>query len=976
MTEYQSMFIEFAASISSKSFTVSLASATRDGKPYLLLKLDLGYLWGNPAHQWATGYYDYATSRQVPAKWKGSLSPWDNLSFSGEIGHSHTAVTPGKGSPKFCPMCGTPLTPEAKFCSGCGAPIQKSSNIEKLGDSPILVDRSGFSEGGKLKDRDSKSLAETVVSALFADNSADERTLLLAFLIDDFAEATVSSIIDGRTSTSPSPINLASMQRLHAAVISEKPLKADEVKLAELALREAPICFGYWGALKALMKYQPEDVSKEAIGSCFARISDRGSIYNSWWNSAGQFEDIRFLADSHRTPSARTRYYLSRRGRRNLVQLAKTDVKDYLAMSVGFLLAANRSASSTDFMLGHIIYGGGKYLNARSRAVRGELEEGPLAPYQPELWKNATTELNKLWLGIGNSRVIQDFTYSLAATHKIQLLPLQGRSVSLALQSGIPELRKLAIDQIAASPDNWGELNEDGWRVFIHEVDEKLLPLILSSIGKLEFTYSLESAIESALDAMDDPHSVRMQQLAVLYFTLKPEFARWGRNSQVEGKAAAALFFSGIQIGIKDFRLLPDRLGFEGMLVCWSVMHHNGGAPADVAIEFDAAAIAYWSNFNANERQSAISQLVTFAPEWFGDLGSALIARDYSFDLVRAFIEHLEELSASNASITNALIALLLVTPQQDVSLVLREALSSDGLVGEISLVDVLNQSVQARSLAWRELGGDEESALGAALSLNKQLLTATMLELQQTEIANARGRQVSLLVAFYGATKTQDQIPVSLLIGAASNPSEELATLGNKLLKKRGLLAQHWLALAETQMPLAIGFARDYVRSLPQAELSSAVLLGADSPVDAVRDMALDLLDTMRDKIDTAFVYARLAESRNPVIRNRVAEEALLSPWSDGSDLVAFDSELLVTLRRTRNARENVKTRVDNLAKQLSDSLTLSEKRIGALVSLTRIGNPRDREWALARIAQLTMAGLNIDGVTLSLTTGGEQSV
>jgi hypothetical protein len=976
MSEYPSMFIEFAASITSKSFNIAIATAIRNGEPHLLLKLELKYSWSNPANQWANGYYDYETSRQVPGKWKGSRSPWDAMSFSGEFASDRAVTTSGQISPKFCSICGNPLIPEAKFCPGCGTSLKVTPNVEASPHSNSLIGNADFSEGGNLTDSASRNLAENVVSAVFADFAPDERTLLLAFLADDFSEATVNSVIDGRISTSSNPINLANMQNLHAAVTLERPLSAAEVQLAELALRESPICFGYWGALKALLKYHPEKVSKEAIGVGFARISDSGSLYTSWWNSEGRFEDIRFLSELNRTPSAKTRYYLSRRGRRDLVRLSTTNVKDYLAMSTGFLLSANRGTSTTDFMLGHIVFGGEKYTNERSRAVRRLLGDGPFDPYRPELWKNATAELNKLWLGISNSRVIQDFTFSLANTNKITLLPLQGRSVNLALQSEIPELRKVVIDQIVDTPDNWGELDEDGWRTFIGEVDEKMVPLILRSIGSLDYTYSLENAIETVLDAIDDPHSFRMQQLALLYFTLKPEFVHWERNFQFEGKAAAALLFSEDTVDIQEFRLLSDRLGFEGMLVCWSFLRRHGDASAEIVNDFHDAAVNYWSNFNSHERQSSFNLLATIAPEWFADLGSSFIARDYDFDLVRAFIENCYKLTESKASVTDALISLLLTTPKQDVALVLREALSNQELAGAISLGDILNQSGQARSLAWLELSDVEDSVLGAALRSNKQMLTATMLELQRADIANARGIQVSLLMNFFSTPKTQDQIPSSLLIGAASNPFEELANLGNKLLKKRGLLGQHWLALAESQMPLAIGFAREYLRTLPQVELSSAVLLGADSPVAVVRDMALDLLDAMRDKIDVAFVYSRLAESRDPVIRGRVAEEALLAPWSDGHDLVAFDAELLVTLRRTRSAREDIKARIDALVTHSYESRFISDERINALISLTRIGNSRDREWALTRLAQLKIAGVDLDGVTLIFTNGGGQNV
>jgi hypothetical protein len=68
--------------------------------------------------------------------------------------------------------------------------------------------------------------------------------------------------------------------------------------------------------------------------------------------------------------------------------------------------------------------------------------------------------------------------------------------------------------------------------------------------------------------------------------------------------------------------------------------------------------------------------------------------------------------------------------------------------------------------------------------------------------------------------------------------------------------------------------------------------------------------------------------------------------------------------------------TRFDNQSAEMPLSPFVTPERISALISLTRIGNSRDREWALSRLAQLKNAGHEIEGITLSYVTGGKQNV
>jgi hypothetical protein len=58
MTEFQPMVIHNVAYLRSESFYITLATATKNGKPFLMLKIELSYSWNSPAKNWAYGYYD------------------------------------------------------------------------------------------------------------------------------------------------------------------------------------------------------------------------------------------------------------------------------------------------------------------------------------------------------------------------------------------------------------------------------------------------------------------------------------------------------------------------------------------------------------------------------------------------------------------------------------------------------------------------------------------------------------------------------------------------------------------------------------------------------------------------------------------------------------------------------------------------------------------------------------------------------
>lgn len=123
-------------------------------------------------------------------------------------------------------------------------------------------------------------------------------------------------------------------------------------------------------------------------------------------------------------------------------------------------------------------------------------------------------------------------------------------------------------------------------------------------------------------------------------------------------------------------------------------------------------------------------------------------------------------------------------------------------------------------------------------------------------------------------------------------------------------------------------------------------------------------MIDTLGTRIHREQLFLRMSESGDPQVRNRVAEEALVSEWSAQPEIMAFDDRVLVTRRRARKAKEAVKTR---LAHQEASVHHPTPERLKVLLDLAQHGSPRDAEWAQQRLVHLALAGASINDVAIS---------
>ena len=143
------------------------------------------------------------------------------------------------------------------------------------------------------------------------------------------------------------------------------------------------------------------------------------------------------------------------------------------------------------------------------------------------------------------------------------------------------------------------------------------------------------------------------------------------------------------------------------------------------------------------------------------------------------------------------------------------------------------------------------------------------------------------------------------------------------------------------------------------------------DSQVEATRNLGLEVLDSRRKSVDEERVWNALAESDDPVVRARVAEESLVREWPDETRLDDFDRRVLVTRHTGRATKEKVKQRLETPPAYPTE-VRLEPQRARALLELAEGRAVADREWALQRLAILQLQGVHLGGLDVRLTTEG----
>ena len=145
------------------------------------------------------------------------------------------------------------------------------------------------------------------------------------------------------------------------------------------------------------------------------------------------------------------------------------------------------------------------------------------------------------------------------------------------------------------------------------------------------------------------------------------------------------------------------------------------------------------------------------------------------------------------------------------------------------------------------------------------------------------------------------------------------------------------------------------------------------DSGSSEVRQIGYELLDDRLQHSEDRSFWNAMAECEDSRIEDRVATAARLADRIDEQVLSDFDQRVLLTHRRfSRDAKESVKARLEATH---ADSGMASPQRVAALLDLARGQTLKDKEWALQKLAELALDGVEIDGLEVSLVTTGDES-
>lgn len=283
-----------------------------------------------------------------------------------------------------------------------------------------------------------------------------------------------------------------------------------------------------------------------------------------------------------------------------------------------------------------------------------------------------------------------------------------------------------------------------------------------------------------------------------------------------------------------------------------------------------------------------------------------------------------------------------------------------------VNFEELINHSANLRRSIWDILGFSESETWLEQVVCSSKAASALLAELQPEDFGQLGESQTRVLIALVNRSGGLKKLPAPSALGVATAQSSELAQLGIRALRSQKILSEVWLQLVESELPIPVaeGFAAlEAIKN--KEELTDALLLAIDSSVRVVRERGLHLIDVLGGRVNRERLFMALRESRDPEVRKRVAEEALVATWANTPGTEVFDNQVLITRRRGRAAKELVKNRLDTL---IPENYQPTPERIAVLRDLALHGKPRDAEWAQQRLAQLSLAGVDLDSINVSL--------
>jgi hypothetical protein len=905
--------------------------------------------WSSPFRTWRNGGYGWVDGAygRIDAIWP--LADVDPLSLLRCRIEGALAISSGD-APRFCGECGAARIPEARFCGGCGKALSPSmsgaSSLDVVRDMLRAPAGAGTRFVGLLE----------ACGALGAV-PPEARGILCEYLANDFAEPAANFVDEDEPS--PARLTLRSAQDIHEALSRKLPLPAVLTEPARLLLTRAPVTFGYWGPLKALLKAGPLPGLEDEHGAALGRLSRREALQGR--STPPDVQDVSPLAAVVRVPDVPTLNYMRRRGRRDLATLGEHDEDRYARVAEAVLRAWNQSLHPTSFAPAYILRGhrglrhGGRLVNL------GEWWTTRSDPY-PSIWNARLGRVEALLNDVKNSpdvfawafQVLEDCGRAPRLTPKFLGLALKCRNEPLFFSAC-----ELAID----TPEHLATIEAAGWSHLILTADLGLATRVAAShINNLERRYGTPPAVDAARGVLKDRGRQVAEDRLVLaaHLYLRCPHFTFERDAETDRIAARVLLRTG--------RLLVDDEGASilrlfDVAVLLDILRDLPDLDATVrSLLLD---LVQEKSYSVNIT-ALVTEAVSADHPWELDLLWRLIDSRGGFDRFSWQIRQGLAASAPTPDTLGRFVAMLLqrigVERLSEAMLLLEEC-------GIEMDPDRLTRSLTANSLGlsalWTYLRRESSEAMGRVLLGDESLLMALGAHLSAADVQRAVSNQLPIATAYLESSSPRLRDDLEFSLAAAKNPDVALQCAAIRALQRYGLMDRAWLVLAEVALPSGLEAARAYLDGVPPSAMKDKVLACLDSQVLEVRELGLQLLQQHQPVLEDGDLWQALAESDELAIQRLVAEEALVREIVSPNG--AFDRRVLTARRRNRIGKTAVQRRLGEAA---PDALIDSD-RMAALLSLARSATRRDREWALTRLAVLNEAGIALEGVSFSAVSG-----
>ncbi|MCP9943034.1 hypothetical protein KBY70_11600 [Cyanobium sp. ATX 6E8] len=825
-------------------------------------------------------------------------------------------------------------------------------------------------------------MQEVVETYLLSQLDTDTADGLRRELRKHLKKVRLTDFVDGESQDAWSGVlGMASAQNLAAKVANKSQLSPADLDVLRLLLTEAPLQFGYWGPFKTALKQLDPGLMPKAFGIALARLSEPSENTAS----SAEVEDLDWMVAFTDIPSESTVLYMARRMRRQLAKIGRSDPALYTSIATSLLQYWDTTLGTYSYLPAYVLGGDQTVLNKSGRCVALPLDQSSRGDAYPATWDSHRDLLRNLLPQITVS--VETFTFaSQVLLEAGETLPSpRVNQLLLALRSSDSRLVAWGCTIILRRPSQWKSLSAEHWRMFLTLAEIALLIQIFEVQSNAPLPRTLTAAAGLLASMESSPHlqttdTDRIKLLAEFYvnaLTAQPKYLRY-TNSRAT--AAALLTLACSLCFAEHSELLTTHLKQLDGCELLDLYNQLAGQTAVVPGNLTALeTILLTAKLDENQLHQLILQAMVMPASRATTLGWKLLDRcRNNNDLLDAIWCWLKDNEAPEAftpqNWQERRIELLgeLLARSSDITARVVDLLRGDTWqLNSAKLARLMLHSPPCLRAIWHALSAEEQgdsTVLKTMLEEESALAMAVGDILQADDLSVASPWQQHFLLRY---VRERDRIKSDPSFAVAAVALGEPALQRDCLeqLRRFNALGMCWLRLAELGLPQPLATIRLYLNGLESPSVfTDAVLACVDSIVPMVRDLGIELIASHTERIEHDRLWPALSQSDDPVVQARVAAESMLRSWPDGDGLAAFDRRMLVSRRTNRRAKEQVQIR-------LSSEQLLAPERRAALLDLARGANSRDREWALRRIAELTLGGVPFDGVAVRTVTTADNT-